>query len=101
LLADRAQLRALRLRPAATRPAKDAPKDGLLLSNTDDLVRYALVDGLPAARLEAKSPPLLLDLVTGSYALSTRTFLGDEVTPPSVVTVPGRFVAAEAPHPEP
>jgi len=101
LLADRAQLRSLRFHPAAARPAKDAPKDGLALVNGDDVLRYALIDGLPVARLEAKSAPLLLDLVAGSYAVSARTFLGDDVTPPAIVAVPGRFVAAEAPRPEP
>ncbi len=101
LFADRAQLRSLRFRPSAARPSKDAPKDGLVLANGDDVLRYALVDGVPVARLEAKSPPLLLDLVPGSYALSARTFLGDDLTPPVVVTAPGRFVAAEAPRPEP
>jgi hypothetical protein len=57
-----------------------------------------LIDGVPVARLEAKSPGLVLDLVPGSYSASARTFLGDEVTPPSVVTAPGRFTTAEAPR---
>jgi hypothetical protein len=101
LFADRTQLRSLRLRPTATRAAKDAPKEGLSLANGDDVIRYALVDGLPVARLEPKSPPLLLDLLAGSYALSARTFLGDDVAAAAVVGVPGRFVAADAPRPEP
>jgi hypothetical protein len=100
LLVDRAQLRALRLRPAPVRPPKDAPKEGLLFANGDDLLRYALVDGIPVARLEAKSPGLVLDLVAGTYSVSARTFLGDEVTAAAVVTAPGRFVAAEAPRQE-
>ncbi len=101
LLADRTQLRSLRLHPTATRATKDGPKEGLSLASGDDVIRYALIDGLPVARLEPKSAPLLLDLLAGSYALSARTFLGDDVTPPVVVAVPGRFVAAEAPRPEP
>jgi hypothetical protein len=101
LLADRSQLRSLRFRPTTMRPAKDAPKEGLSLANGDDVIRYALVDGLPVARLEPKTAALALDLVAGSYALSARTFLGDDVTPPAVVSVPGRFVAAEAQRPEP
>ncbi len=100
LLVDRAQLRALRLRPAPVRPSKDAPKDGLLVVNGDDLLRYALIDGLPVARLEAKSPGLVLELLPGSYSASARTFLGDEVTGAATVTVPGRFVASEAPRQE-
>lgn len=101
LFADRAQLRALRFRPTPARPGKDAPKEGLALANGDDVIRYALVDGLPVARLEPKGSPLVLDLLAGSYSLSARTFLGDDVTPPAVVSVPGRFVAAEAARPEP
>lgn len=101
LLVDRTQLRSLRLRPAPARPAKDAQKDGLTLASGDDVLRYALVDGLPVARLEPKSPALVLDLLAGSYALSARTFLADDVTPPVVVSVPGRFVAAEPARPEP
>jgi hypothetical protein len=100
LLLERAQLRALRLRPTSARPSKDAPKDGLLFVNGDDLLRYAFVDGIPVARLEAKSPGLVVDLLAGTYFVAARTFLGDEVTPPALVAVPGRFVAAEAPRQE-
>lgn len=100
LLLERPQLRSFRLRPAAVRPAKDAPKEGLLLVNGDDLLRYALVDGVPAARLEPHGTGLLLDLVAGSYAVGARSFLGDEVTPSATVTVPGRVVTGEAPRAE-
>ncbi len=101
LLAERSQLRAIRIRPAAVRPSKEAPREGLLLVNSDDLLRYALVDGWPVARLEARGSGLLLDLVPGTYSLSTRTFLGDEVGAPVVATAPGRLVLGEAPRPEP
>jgi hypothetical protein len=101
LLVERNQLRAIRLRPAAIRPAKDAPKEGLLLVNSDDLLRYVLVDGWPVARLEARGTGLILDLVQGTYSLSARTFLGDEVGAPVVTTVPGRLVTGEAPRQEP
>ena len=96
LLLERPQLRALRLRPATVRPAKDAPKEGLLLVNGDDLLRYALVDGVPVARLEPHGTGLLVDLVAGTYAVGARTFLGDEVTPSTTATVPGRVVTGEA-----
>ena len=99
-LVDRSILRSIRLRAAAVHPAKDAPKDGLLVVNPDDLLRYALVDGLPVARLEPKSPGLLLDLLPGTYAISARTFLSDELIPPAAGTAPGRFVTAEAPRSE-
>jgi hypothetical protein len=98
LLVERGQLRTFRLRPTPLKPTKDGPREGLVVVNGDDLLRYALIDGVPVARLEAKSPGLVLDLVPGSYSASARTFLGDEVTPPSVVTAPGRFSTAEAPR---
>ena len=100
LLLERPQLRGLRLRPATVRPAKDAPKEGLLLVNGDDLLRYALVDAVPVARLEPHGTGLLVDLVAGTYAVAARTFLGDEVTPSTTVTVPGRVVTGEAPRAE-
>jgi hypothetical protein len=101
LLTERNLLRSIRLKPALVRPAKDAPKDGLLLVNADDLLRYALVDGWPVARLEARGGGLLLDLLPGTYSISVRTFLGDEATPPIVTSAPGRLVTGEAPRPEP
>lgn len=100
LLVERPQLRAFRLRPAVVRPGKDAPKEGLLLVNGDDLLRYALVDGVPVARLEPHGSGLLLDLVAGTYAVAARTFLGDEHVPPATTTAPGRLVTGEAPRPE-
>jgi hypothetical protein len=101
LLAERAQLRSIRARPGIVRPSKDAPKEGLLLVNADDLLRYALIDGWPVARLEARGTGLLLDLIPGTYSLSVRSFLGDEVSAPVAVTVPGRVTTGEGPRPEP
>jgi hypothetical protein len=95
LLVERTQLRAIRLRPAPVHPAKDAPKDGLLLVSADDLLRYALVDGLPVARVEPHAAGVLLDMIAGTYSVAVRTFLGDEVSPPATTTVPGRFVTTE------
>jgi hypothetical protein len=99
-LVDRAQLRGFRIRPSVGRPGKDAPKDGLLLVNGDDVFRYALVDGVPVARLEPHGSGLLLDFIPGTYTLAARTFLGDEVAPLQTITVPGRYVVAEAPRAE-
>jgi len=100
LLLERPQLRAFRLRPAPVRPGKDAPKEGLLLVNGDDLLRYALLDGVPVARLEPHGSGLLLDLVAGTYAVAARTFLGDELVTPTAATAPGRLVTGETPRPE-
>jgi len=100
LLVERNQLRGLRLRPAPVRSTKDAPKDGLLLVNGDDLFRYVLVDGVPVARLEPRGSGLLLDLLAGTYVVGARTFLGDEVVPGATTTAPGRVVMGEAARPE-
>jgi hypothetical protein len=100
LLLERPQLRAFRLRPAAVRPGKDAPKEGLLLVNGDDLLRYALLDGVPVARLEPHGSGLFLDVVAGTYAVAARTFLGDEQVPPTAATAPGRLATGETPRPE-
>jgi len=100
LLLERPQLRGLRLRPAAVRPGKDAPKEGLLLVNGDDVLRYALVDNVPVARLDPHGTGLLVDLVAGTYGVGARTFLGDEVMPSATITVPGRLVTGEAPRGE-
>lgn len=100
LLLERPQLRSLRLRPAPVRASKDAPKEGLLLVNGDDLFRYALLDGVPVGRLEPRGSGLLLDLLAGTYVVAARTFLGDELVAGTATTVPGRLVIGETPRPE-
>jgi hypothetical protein len=95
LLVERTQLRSIRTRPTPVHPAKDSPKDGLLLASADDLLRYAVLDGLPVARIEPHAAGVLLDLVPGTYSVALRTFLGDEVNPPVMTSAPGRFVTAE------
>jgi hypothetical protein len=91
LLLKPAQTRAFRVRPARTEP-KDNVKEGLFLLNHDDLEEYVLIDGIPVARLGPGGGGLALDLIPGSYTVSTRSFLGDEVGPPVIVTAPARFV---------
>ncbi|HEV8548941.1 MAG TPA: hypothetical protein VGQ57_07935 [Polyangiaceae bacterium] len=93
-LVERTQLRGLRFRPAPARPAKDAPKDGLVLANGDDLLRYALLDSIPVARLGPHGG-ISLELLPGTYSVAARTFLGDEITPPTLTTVPGKLTLAE------
>jgi len=101
LLLERAQLKNFRLRPVPTPDHKDAPKDGLLVVNGDDLPRFLLVDGVPALRLLPRGAGVLLELLRGTYALSTRTFLGDELETLGPTTVPARLVVREAPRAEP
>ena len=103
ILVDQAELRGLRNKPHASGEGRDAgaPKEGLVVANGGDLSGYVLVDGVPVAHLQPKSSDVLLDLVSGSYSLQARDFLATEITVPSVVSVPARFVVGEAPKSEP
>jgi len=91
LLIPPATTRAFRTRPARVEP-KDGVKEGLFLVSHEDLEEYVLIDGIPVARLNLGGGGIALDLVPGSYSVSTRSFLGDERTAPMVITVPARFV---------
>jgi hypothetical protein len=91
LLFPPGQTRAFRTRAAARVEPKDGVKEGLLLVNADDLEKYVLVDGIPVVRLPPGGAGVVLDLVPGSYVLSTRSFLSDEVSVPVPVSVPSRF----------
>jgi hypothetical protein len=95
LLIERGQLRALRFKAIPGPEPRDAPRSGLLVSNGDDLPRYLLLDGVPVVQLAARAPGIQLDVVRGSYVVSTRSFLNDDVDAPVVVTAPGRVVVRE------
>jgi hypothetical protein len=103
LFVERAALRALRNKPVRGGEARDAsaPKEGLLVVNTGERASYVLVDGAPVGHLAARSGDVLLDLVSGSYALQARDFLATEIVAPSIVAVPARYVVSEAPKSEP
>ena len=103
MLVGQTELRGLRNKALAVGEGRDAgaPKEGLLAVNGGDLAGYILVDGVPVAHLEPKSSDVLLDLVSGSYSLQARDFLATEITVPTVVSVPARFVVGEAPKSEP
>ncbi|HEX6763949.1 MAG TPA: hypothetical protein VF103_00695 [Polyangiaceae bacterium] len=103
VLAARADLRAIRNKPSAGAESRDAgaPKEGLLVVNPGDLNGYVLVDGVPVAHVEPRGSDILLDLISGSYALQARDFLATEISVPSVVSVPARVVVSEAPKSEP
>jgi hypothetical protein len=101
LLLERAHLRNFRFKAVPTPESKDAPKDGLLVVNGDDLPRFLLVDGVPALRLLPRGSGVLLELLRGTYALSTRTFLGDELETLGQTPVPARLTVREAPRTEP
>jgi hypothetical protein len=100
LLIERGPLRAFRFKPTAGPEARDAPRSGLLVSNGDDLPRYLLLDGVPIVQLAARAPGVLLDVVRGTYVVSTRSFLNDDVDAQVVVTAPGRLLVREGTKPE-
>lgn len=100
LLIERGPLRAFRFKPTSGPEARDAPRAGLLVSNGDDLPRYLLLDGVPAVQLAPRAPGVVLDVVRGSYAVSTCTFLNDEFDAPVVVSAPGRFAVREGAKPD-
>jgi hypothetical protein len=85
------QTRAFRSRPVARVEPKDGVKEGLLLVNADDLEKYVLVDGVPVVRLPSGGAGVVLDLLPGSYTVSSRSFLSDEVGAPVTVSVPSKF----------
>jgi hypothetical protein len=100
LLLAAGQTRAFRTRPAPRVEPKDGVKEGLLLVNADDLEKYVLIEGVPAVRLPAGGAGVVVDLLPGTYTVSSRSFLSDDVTPPVTVTVPSRFqlgVASDSP----
>jgi hypothetical protein len=93
--ADR--LRDLRNRalPRAERPDTQAPKNGLLLVNRGDSLRYVLLDGVVLARLAARSELKVETLLPGKYALSTLDFLGDEPTQLRIIELPARVALGD------
>jgi hypothetical protein len=103
MLAGHAELRSLRNKPLAPSENRDAgaPKEGLLAVNGGDLAGYVLVDGVAVAHLEPRRSDVLLDLLPGSYVVQARDFLATEITVPSTISVPARFVVGEAPKSEP
>jgi len=78
-------------------PAKDAPGEGLVAVNRTDSVRYVLVDGVPVAWVRPQSEVLLLGLLPGRYSVSWRDFLGGQIEPPKIVSIPARVVAGAEP----
>ncbi len=91
LLLAAAQTRGFRTRPATRVEAKDGVREGLLLVNADDLEKYVLLDAVPVVRLPPGGAGVVVDLLPGSYVLSSRSFLSDEVSASVPVSVPSRF----------
>jgi len=93
------RLRELRLRALARSEKADpgAPKEGLLLQNRGDSLRYVLLDGLPLARVAPRSELQIHALLPGKYGLFTIDFLGDDPTQLRIVELPARVALGDDP----
>lgn len=93
------RLRELRLHalPRTEKPDPAAPKDGLVIQNRGDGLRYLLLDGLAVARVAPRSELKLQGLLPGKYALATLDFLGDDPTPLRIVELPARVALGDEP----
>jgi hypothetical protein len=87
-LLTREELGALRLRPADLPPV--TADEGFVLRNASDVLRYAFVDGLPAALVPPNHDVTLSGLARGRYVVQWRTFLADAVDPPAFIDLPMR-----------
>ena len=87
LLLSREELGALRLRPSEAPAAGD---EGLTLRNASEVLRYAYVDGVPAALVAPNRDVMLSGLTRGRYLVQWRTFFADAVDPPAFVDLPAR-----------
>ena len=87
------ELAELRLRPAvrSDKPDPSAPKNGLLLVNHSEALRYITLDGVPVARLVAGSELTLVGLRAGKYQVGARDFFDGEDAQLKSVETPARF----------
>ncbi|HEY3592891.1 MAG TPA: hypothetical protein VGL13_03415, partial [Polyangiaceae bacterium] len=93
-LLTREELGALRVRPGD--PGLPPADEGLEVRNVSDTLRYAFVDGVPAALVAPSRDVTLAGLARGRYVIQWRTFLADAVDPPAFVDLPMRAVPGEA-----
>ena len=93
----KSKLSELRLRPAPRdeKPDPLAPKAGLLLVNRSESLRYVLLDGVPIARVPARSDVHVDGLLPGKYGLVTLDFVGDDPTPLRIVALPARVALGD------
>jgi len=86
------ELAAFRLRPTdlAGAPPPGAPREGLLLYNGSDFLRYAFLDAIPVGWVAPNRDQHVLGPLRGRYLLQWRTFLADTVDPAFVVDLPAR-----------
>ncbi|HEY4156834.1 MAG TPA: hypothetical protein VGM29_02010 [Polyangiaceae bacterium] len=93
LLLKEVELGALRNKPLQRNERVDssAPKNGLLLSNHTDGLRYLLLDGVPVALVGVGAELLVPALKPGQYTAVTRDFFGNDDVPAKTVEVPSRL----------
>jgi hypothetical protein len=89
-LLGQTDLAALRTQPVEVPDAGPAPTLGLVLVNSTDELRVAWLDGAPIAWVGPGARIAVPGLVRGRYSLQWRTFLGDVIDSPELVTVPGQ-----------
>jgi hypothetical protein len=91
------RLRELRLRPLvrSEKPEPTAPKQGLIVQNRSDVLRYVVLDGVVLARVPARAELRVDSLLPGKYALVTLDFLGDDPTPLRMIELPARVAIGE------
>lgn len=97
VLLAKAKLAELRTRPAPRdeKPDPLAPKTGLTLLNRGESLRYVLLDGVPIARVPARSEVHVDGLLPGKYGLVTLDFVGDDSTPLRIVALPARVALGD------
>jgi hypothetical protein len=97
LIPSNERLRELRLRalPRTEKPEAGAPKQGLVVQNRSDVLRYVVLDGVVLARVPARAELLVDALLPGKYALVTLDFLGDDATALRMIELPARVAIGE------
>lgn len=92
------RLREFRMRPMARteKPDPSAPKQGLLVQNRTESLRYVLLDGVVLARVLPRRDAQIEGLLPGKYALVSLDFLGDDPTPLRILELPARVALGES-----
>jgi hypothetical protein len=92
------ELARFRSRAASTEaPAADAPGEGLAIVNRTDMLRYVLLDGVPIAWVKPKSEQYVIGPPPGRYSLGWRDFLGTQIEPAKILSLPARIVIGAEP----
>jgi hypothetical protein len=94
VLLTQADLAELRRRDAPSKESggPGAPGEGVLLVNRSDVLRYALLDGVPVAWVRPRREQYVIGPRAGRYALSFRDFFGQSIEPAKPVVLPARVV---------